>query len=81
MCDSVRLLFFFSSHPSSRAPASAACRTSACRGPSSSDACSAASSSGDRRRDCRFVGCAVHVRRPTDFFQYQAGAGRLAGRA
>ena len=33
--------------------ASAACRTSACRGPSSSGACSAASSSEDRRRECR----------------------------
>ena len=51
----------------------AGCRTSACRGLSSSGACSAASSSEDRRRECRST--------YADFFQYQAGAGRLAGRA
>ena len=34
-------------------PGAAGCRTSACRGPSSSGACSAASSSEDRRRECR----------------------------
>ena len=52
------------------------CRTSACRGPSSSGACSAASSSedGPQARVPLYVPYA-------DFFQYQAGAGRLAGRA
>ena len=41
----------FARHRIRRVPAG--CRTSACRGPSSSGACSAASSSEDRRRECR----------------------------
>jgi hypothetical protein len=48
-----RRLWASSSAASSHATASAGCRTSACRGPSSSGACSAASSSEDRRRECR----------------------------
>ena len=39
----------FARHPS------AACHTSACRGPSLSSACSAASSSGGRRHECRSI--------------------------
>ena len=58
----------------SRATASAACRISGCREPSSSGVCSAASSSEGRRRECLYVPYA-------DFFQYQAGPGRLADRA
>ena len=49
---------------SSHATASAGCRTSACRGPSSSGACSrAASSSEDRRRECRSTLALRAVRR------------------
>ena len=72
-----RRLWASSSAASLHATASAGCRTSACRGPSSSGACSAASQliGGPQARVPLYVPYA-------DFFQYQAGAGRLqAGRA
>ena len=62
---------------SSHATASAGCRTSACRGPSSSGACSAASSSEDRRRECRST-CRTPTSRPVPGRRGTAGRPRVS---